>query len=470
MVSKQKSIKKSTKKSSNKSSKKYSTSNSFELTNDFLKSASLSSKKLSGSKKALQNAIIKNGINNVSLNHEIVTSLKPSFSIELETGKVTYQKKSGRCWMFAGTNVCRYHISKELNLPNFELSQIFIQFYDLLEKSNTFLELIVRTKNEKIDSRIVSYILDHPIGDGGFWEYFVNIVNKYGLVPKQAMKETHHSEDTLMLTRILDAKLRLFADELRTLLNGKKVVSDKKISELKNKQMKEIYSLLVNFLGKPPEKFTFEYKNKDDKFHRTSNLSPIQFRDKFLNIDLNDYVPLYNAPLKSHPFGKVYELDYGYNMVGGKKPIFYNVDISYLKEYSIAQLEDEEPVWFGSGVRHSSNRDLGLLDADLYSYEESLGTKLTLSKEQLFTYRDSLLDHAMVLTGVNLIHKKPNRWKVENSWGDEIGNKGYFVMGDSWFTKYLSQVIIHKKYLSKKLLTGLNKKPVKIMPWDILIQ
>lgn len=412
----------------------------------------------------IMNAIMKNGINQVALNNESIINLKDTFSLEIDTGKVTNQKKSGRCWMFAALNTFRHKISEKYNIKDFELSQNYTMFWDKLEKANYFLENIIDTINEDISSRIVTWLLEYPVPDGGQWDMLCNLVAKYGVVPKDVMPETYQSSQSAMMNELLDLKLRSDASIIRKMYNDGYKLDD--IRQKKVFMMSEIYSMLCYFLGTPPKKFDFEYRDKDKCFHRDSNLTPLEFFKKYVDIDLNDYVSIINAPTNDKPFEKTFTVKYLGNVVGGKNILYLNLNINVLKKLAIDQLKDNETVWFGCDVAKWYDKDLGIMDTNLFEYDETLSTTLNLTKAERLDYRNSCLTHAMVLTGVNIVDNKPNRWKVENSWGDEPGKKGYFIMSDGWFDQYLYQIVINKKYLSPELLKALEQKPIELEPWD----
>lgn len=105
-----------------------------------------------------------------------------NIKIPLEGSPVTNQRASGRCWLFASTNVFRVAIMKKHNLKEFELSQAYLFFWDKLEKANWFLEQIIDTAQEDLDTRLVQELLAAPVNDGGQWDMVVNLVAKYGLV------------------------------------------------------------------------------------------------------------------------------------------------------------------------------------------------------------------------------------------------------------------------------------------------
>jgi len=412
----------------------------------------------------IRNSILNVGLDEVALNHQSKTDMRHTFSLELTTGKITSQNKSGRCWLFAGLNTMRFKIMKDFNLKNFELSQTYQMFFDKIEKTNYFLENILETLDEKTDSRIIMWLLNAPLNDGGQWDMFTSIVEKYGVVPKAIMPESFHSSNSSRMNQILTLKLRGFASKLRKDHRNGKTLEE--LKEGKKGMVVEFYRLLTMFLGIPPKKFTFEYTDKDNKFHRDLNLTPKEFTAKYVDINLRDYISVINAPTQNKPFNKTFTVQYLGNVEGGNKVKYLNVDMKTFKELALAQLKDGIPVWFGSDVGQKMKRENGILDENIYAYEEVLQSEFELDKAGRLDYGESLMTHAMVFTGVNLMDDVPNRWKVENSWGEKIGEKGYFVMSDKWFEEYNYQIVINKKYLSEELKEIWKFEPIILKPWD----
>ncbi|TDS26079.1 aminopeptidase C [Halanaerobium congolense] len=415
----------------------------------------------------IANAVIKNGINDTALNNESVKNMHYDFSEEIDVGKVTNQEKSGRCWMFAALNNIRYSISKDLNIKDhdFELSQSYTMFWDKLEKANYFLENIISTVELDLDSRRVMWLLNEPTNDGGQWDMFTALIEKYGIVPKYVMPETYHSSNSHYMNKILSLKLRDLAKILR---NDFKLGADKEsLREEKEAMLAEIYSILAYFLGEPPQEFDFEYKDKDGEFYRDSGLTPKEFYNQYSKVKMADYVSIINAPTKDKPFDQTYTVEFLGNVKEGQQIHYLNLPIEKLIDYSINHLKDGEPVWFGCDVGQWSNRDLGIMDTNLFNYESVLDTNFSLDKGERLQYGESILTHAMVFTGVNLDDQnQAERWKVQNSWGEKVGDEGFFIMSNDWFKEFNYEVVIHKKYLSDEDLKSYQKDPVILKPWD----
>ena len=412
-----------------------------------------------------RNALIQNDASKVAINWENFRQINHIYSNTISTQlPVTNQKASGRCWGFAGLNLLRLEIVKKYNLSNFEFSQNYFMFWDKLEKANYFLENILKTLDQDYDSRIMMHLLQAPVQDGGQWDMFVNLIEKYGAVPQSVMPETNHSSKSGMMNYFLTHKLREFAYIIR-----KSNKSRTKIKDLRNKKEKmisEIYSLLCMFLGNPPTNFDWSIKDKDNKFSRFNNIEPINFYKKFTKIKLKDKVCLIHAPMSNKKMNELYTVDFLGNVVGGNIIKYANLEIKELKRAAIKSIKNDEAVWFGCDVGKMFNRNLGIMDMDLYDYENLLNSKFKMNKATRLEYGDSLMTHAMLFTGVDIKANKPQKWRVENSWGEKNGDKGYYLMSDNWFDEYNYEVVVDKKYLTSKILSIFDLEPKKLDPWD----
>ena len=416
--------------------------------------------------KITRNALVQSNINDIAIDWEAFRVLDHNYSevITTEISKVTNQKASGRCWGFAGLNLMRLAITEKYNLKNFEFSQNYFMFFDKLEKSNYFLENILKTFNETYDSRLMMYLLYSPVQDGGQWDMFVNLIEKYGVVPQSVMPESYQSSQSRMMNRFLTRKLREFAWTLRSMNEkGGKLAELRKTKE---SMMSTIYSMLCVCLGNPPETFDWQTRDKKKKFIRLNNLTPFDFYKKNVNIDLKEKVCLINAPMSNKKMYELYTVNYLGNVVGGEIIKYANVEIDDMKKVAIKSIKNNEAVWFGCDVGKMFHRDLGVMDMSLYDYDSLFGTNFLMGKGTRLEYGDSLMTHAMLFTGVDIFKGKSRKWRVENSWGNKNGNKGYFLMTDKWFDEYNYEVVVDKKYLPKKILNLFNREPVVLEPWD----
>jgi len=416
--------------------------------------------------KISRNALVRSDINNIAMDWDGLRSIDHTYSdvVSNEMEKVTNQKASGRCWGFAGLNLMRLSLAEKYNLKNFEFSQNYFMFCDKLEKSNYFLENILKTFDEAYDSRLMMHLLSEPVQDGGQWDMFVNLIEKYGVIPQSVMPESFQSSQSRMMNGFLTRKLREFACILRD--KNKKGAKLTELRKDKEEMLSTIFSMLGIFLGNPPETFTWQIRNKKNKFIRINNLSPLEFYKKHVNIKLKDKVCLIHAPMSNKQMNKLYTVSYLGNVIDGEIIKYANVEMDVIKRASVKSLKNNEAVWFGCDVGKMFHRDLGVMDTNLYDYESVLNTQFNMDKKTRLEYGDSLMTHAMLFTGVDLIKNKPLKWRVENSWGEKSGNKGYFLMTDEWFDEYNFEVVVDKKYLPKRVLKIFKQKPIILDPWD----
>ena len=413
----------------------------------------------------VMNAVTKVDAREVALNRDAYNKVSHTYSHLIMTGTATAQGSTGRCWMFAGTNVLRIYAMKKLNLKEFELSQGYLMFWDKLEKANYFLEKIIETSDQPTDSRVVMWLLKNIIPDGGQWDMFVNLVEKYGVVPKSVMPETKSSGASRIMNSNLIGKLRDYAKKLRDMLAAGKSVEE--IRNAKGEYLEEYYRMLCIHMGKPPKKFSWNWRDKDEKYHRVTDITPKEFYAKYLDFDFDDMVCLINAPTKDKPYNRMFTVQYLGNVIGGEIIRYLNVDMDLMVKASTEMIKDGHPVWFGCDSGKYSHRDLGVFNDKIYNYESLYGTDVEMDKAARLDYCQSRMGHAMVFTGVDIDDDgKPLTWRVENSWGTKVGDKGYYSMTMEWFKEYNFEVIVHKKYLPEEILAVLKTEPIVLPPWD----
>lgn len=412
--------------------------------------------------RVVRNALTKNDVGTISRVFEAEIAHPNIFSIENDKLPVTNQKASGRCWIFSSMNVLREKIAKKYNMKDFELSQNYIAFYDKLEKANWFMECTLQELDSPLNSETMRFLLQCPVGDGGQWNMIQSLVKKYGICPKTAMPETYQSSHTGKMNQILNRRLRKFVVDSRAAHTA-----GGDVQAVKEQALKEIYGLLASCFGLPPKEFTFEYYDANHKAHAEYHVTPLEFYEKYLGEDLDDYINCINGPTADKPFHEVFTVKYLGNVVDGNPISLLNLPMEEMKEAIVKQLKDGELVWFGCDCGPDSDRETGLWDDQQYDYEGTFDMDLSMSKAEMLDLGQSAMNHAMVITGVNFDENgKPNRWKIENSWGDASANKGFFLCSDSWFDKYVYVAAVQKKYLSEEAKAALSKTPIELAPWD----
>lgn len=385
----------------------------------------------------------------------------------VDSNKVLNQKQSGRCWDFSGLNFIRYHIEKEHHIKDMELSPSYVYFYDKLEKGNYFYQNIINTADRPLSDRLVNWLLTTPQQDGGDWPLLTNLIEKYGLVPNELMPETKPAWNTTEINRMYNRKLDKDAMKLRDLVNNN--ASDTKIKSVIRQLNQENYRVLSICFGTPPEKFTYEYRDKNKKYHTTGEVTPLEFYKKFADINLDDYVELMNLPGGGYKYNQTYGIELCNNVVGGKNIRYLNVPMHDMRRMVIDQLKDDEPVWFACDVLQEWNNPAGLLSLKVYDWKRSFGISLGKDKATRVQYRESMPTHAMLICGVDLHDNEPTKWKVQNSWGDKPGHKGYFIMDNSWMDQYTYNTVVNKKYLTDTERAAYEKAEINLPYWTAML-
>ena len=410
-----------------------------------------------------QNAVSNADLSTLALRRDLVQNMDFSFSTKLDDWNATNQRRSGRCWLFATLNLFRVGAMKKMNLKNFEFSQAHIHFWDKLERANHFLEAILETSNRPIDDRTIHFLLSDPIGDGGQWNMATNLIRKHGLVPMSAYPESHSSSNTRSMNTVLKDILRTTASEIRRILDGGESINEAR--KHKEERMKDIWRVLCIHLGTPPEKFDWQWRDKDNEFHRKGTMTPLEFVDEYVEVDWEEYICIVNDP--RNEYYRTYTVDFLQNVAGGPPVVYLNVPSDEMKDITQRLLEDGIPVWMGCDVGKNMARKRGLWDAELYNLKGLYGIQFGMEKADRLRFGQTMMTHAMLFTGVDVVDGKPRRWRVENSWGSEdSGEKGFYTMNDNWYDEHMFEIAAPKDYLTDEMKSGLKGDPIVLPAWD----
>ncbi|MGM9522091.1 MAG: C1 family peptidase [Oscillospiraceae bacterium] len=436
------------------------------ITNDELKEFSESFKSDKSNILAM-NTVTSNGVDNSARQFTSVRAVSHVYSVSLDQHGITWQKNSGRCWMFSSFNTLRDKLINKLDLEEFAFSGNYLMFYDKLEKSNLYLESILKYIDEPSDSRIMMLLNRGLLGDGGNWSMFVGLVKKYGVVPDYAQPETFPTDNSNTTVPVIKEKLREYACELR---RGHK--AGKTMEQLRNDKeamLNTIYRMLCISYGEPVESFDFKVRNKSGEFICDRGITPIEFYNKYVSVDLDQYIIITAGHTNGREIKKYCCIDSGSVIENG--PMNYvSVPVSTLKEAAIAQLKAGEPVCFGCDVLKRMWREKGILDDNLYGYEKLFNIDLDIDREDRLLYGIAMLNHAMVFKGVDLDENgQPLTWRVENSWGPDVGSKGMFTMTDDWFEKYTYQIVVNKKFVSEEIRKVYDgDEAIELERWQVI--
>jgi len=401
-----------------------------------------------------------------------------SHKVKGEGKPMTDQKSSGRCWIFACLNAMRIPLMEKLGVEECELSQPYLFFWDKVERANYLLNSYIETakKKEPIDGRLAAFLLHNPAEDGGQWAMLVNLVEKYGVVPKHAMPESASTEASRRMNLTLNNKLREFCMRLRKMVDEGK--TDEEIMTEKNAMIEQIYRVVSICLGTPPQTFVWEYYDKDKAYRRipentADGISPLDFYKQIVKpiFNMEDKLCLVNDPRATSPYYRLFTVEYLGNMVEGGKTLYINLPVELLKKFAANSIKAGEAVWFGCDVGKLFAGKPGIQDLEIVDYNTVFDVSvLGLTKAERLVYGESMMTHAMVLTAVGTAdgtaEGKIAKWRVENSWGEDRGSKGYLVMSDDWFTEFTYEVVVDKKYIDEQVIEVLKQEPIVLPAWD----
>ena len=410
----------------------------------------------------ISNAISRTNLDDAAFVPAAAAKLRMDFSVLVPTTKVTWQKQSGRCWMFSTMNVLRQRVIKKCNLKDFSFSQTYLAFYDKLEKANLFFENIIHFADQELDDRETFELMGHPLPDGGQWDMAISLTKKYGLVPSWIMPETAASTATAKYLPVLTRKMREDALELRKLVREGKDPSTRR-----EEMLAEIYNALRVLYGQPPKTFDFEYTDKKGVYHCDRQLTPKSFMETYVGNDFDDYAVIISSPI--HELNRTYCQPFMGDVV--EDGMFWlNLSQEELEDLTIRQLKAGEGVMFSCDCHPDGDRKNGYWDQDSFQYGELLGgMTFGMSKAERLLTRDSTMNHCMMFCGVNLDEKgNANRWKIENSWGKENGQDGYYIASEKWFKANVYQITVRKSLLSDAQRKLLEQEPLPMKLWDPL--
>ena len=420
---------------------------------------------LTSSQKSIQTAIYNNSISKLSKDIQIITDNPFIFNHTISGDfKITNQKNSGRCWLFATLNMIRFLACKlwQIDTKELEFSQSYLFFWDKYERYHRYLQYFLNINSKPksdIKDHLFSFICQQSLSDGGQWDMVKEVIKKYGIVPKQFYPDSFHAENSHKMNEILTEMLK---QDWIILSKANPENIDKFIQDM----MKKVFTTLVSFLGKPPnptQTFNWEfcYKNQPKKM---ISITPLVLLQKSGFIP-DDWVSIVNDPRTENPFNTYYQIEYLGN-VKNQHVGWLNVDITRLKQLTTYSIDDNYAVWVGCDVGAHHDSDSGIHAPNINKYHQLLELKNTMNKEERIRYYSSIPSHAMVITAYHTDDNIIKRYKVENSWGSSAGINGYLLFTDKWFDEYVFQIVVNKKYLNATEKEALEKEPRKIPPWD----
>lgn len=435
----------------------------------------LQQQKETAADKAIRNAMAGNSITVLATDASTLVPIDDHFTYRVPNKGITNQASSGRCWLFTGMNVLRSKAINQYNLPGLELSQCYLFFYDQLEKANLFLQGVIDTRKKPMDDRMVDWLFQNPLSDGGTFCGVADLVEKYGVVPSEVMPDNYQAANTGQITNLLKLKLREMGLELRDKGNNVKtrqsdIAINKDLEKTKVEMLGTIYHILTLAYGVPPTEFTWTQRNAKDEAVSTEAYTPMSFYKKYWQDEAlyDNYLMVMNDPTRE--YYKTYQIEYDRHTYDGHDWVYLNLPADEIKPLAIESLKDNTAMYFSCDVGKFSNRKSGVLSLQNYDYESLLGTDFKMDKRERVMTHASGSSHAMTMVAVDIDQNskdlKVNKWMVENSWGAASGHKGHMIMTDEWFNEYMFRLVIKKCYVDQKYLDMLKQKPTMLPAWD----
>ena len=419
--------------------------------------------------RALANAIAANSIDELAKNHLNAGAIDTYFNTETKKQSITDQKSSGRCWMFSGLNVLRSEYTEKHDSVEIEFSQAYLFFYDQLEKANLMLQGTLDTAKKPIDDQRVQFFFHYPLSDGGTFCGVADLVDKYGLVPKEVMPESYSTDNTSKARALISSKLREFGLQLRDMVQKGKSASA--INKAKVRMLSQVYHMLQLTIGEPVQKFTYAFKNKNGKsLGEAKEYTPYSFAQEVVGKQLNgSFIMVMNDPRR--PYNKVYEVEYDRHTYDGHNWKYVNLSMDDIERMAISALKHGQKLYSSYDVAKMLDRKRGYADTENFDYGSLFDTSFTMNKADRIATFDSGSTHAMTLTAVDLDDKNHARkWKVENSWGADWGQRGYLIMTDRWFREYMFRLVVPMRFVPQNIRDIAKQTPVMVMPEDPLFQ
>ena len=425
-------------------------------------------RRMAAGDRALVNAIAGNSIDNLAVNHANAGAFDTHFSIETKRQAITDQKSSGRCWMFSGMNVLRGDFTLRTDTLTTSLSQAYLFFWDQLEKANLMLQGVIDTAEKPIDDVRVQFFFRSPIGDGGTFCGVADLADKYGMVPSEVMPETFSSDNTSKARQLISSKLREYGLQLREMVQkGKKASA---LEKAKERMLSQIYHMLQYTIGNPPEKFTYAFKNsKGEAVGQPKEYTPMTFYKELTGgRQLNGtFIMVMNDPRRD--YYKTYEVEYDRHTYDGHNWKYVNLPMDDIEQMAIQALKAGHKLYSSYDVGKQLDRKRGYADTENFDYGSLFATTFPMTKAERISTFDSGSTHAMTLCAVDLDSKgRAVKWKVENSWGADWGQKGCLIMTDRWLREYMFRLVVPNEFVPEKVMQAWQTKPVMVMPEDPL--
>jgi bleomycin hydrolase len=348
--------------------------------------------------------------------------------IDLEDSPVKNQGSSGTCWSYSGNSFLES-----------EMLRGGKTFVDISEIYTARCGYIERAKN---------YVRMHGNigwGDGAELHDVVNIYRKYGAVPYEVYTGLNYGTSKNKFGEMQAA--------LEGMLKG---IVENKNGKLTKNWLPAFTAALDAYLGKAPEKFTWQGKE----------YTPLTFASEvvgleeqnYLELSSYTYAPFYKPTLLMVPDN--WSLESVWNVPMDEMTEI--VDNALNSGYTVAWATDVSEKYFSwkNGVAIVPEKEPEDMEADeLKKMFDGPQTERNITpeiREEAFDNYSTTDDHGMHIVGLAKDQNGKEYYMVKNSWGEKNDYKGYLYVSKAFFKYKTTALLVNENAIPRNILRKLK--------------
>jgi len=383
----------------------------------------------------------RSGFQSAARDTQVLARHNRRYTLELPFGGIEDQENSGNCWLFAPLVLARAAALQRGAVEAGEsFSETHLYFVSLVETASATLDDVRRIvlRERSLDSDTLRHQLSQEVmglDDGGEWEWAFGLVEKYGLVPARAMRETASSKDTKAMRVDLHERFARAARAIRARPGAYR--------RIREQALRDVVRILVAHLGAPPRHVT----------HGGRALTPTEYA-QHVGFRAADWRVVISNPLL--PFRRVYE-QRGSALTrdrGRSNLRRLNVPQRRLRALVRASLERGFAVGFSADIdRNDIDHTRGIMHPGIFDRGRVYGSRLIrdLPRREDIYLGVATSKHAMAIAGIDIPRRGGAvKYRVVNSWGRELGDHGIYHMYAEWFEENVFKLAVHESVLDAR--------------------
>jgi aminopeptidase C len=362
---------------------------------------------------------------------------------ELKITPVKNQSRSGTCWSFSGVGFIESELLR-LGKGEYDLSEMYVVNKSYIDKADKYVRL----------HGFLNY------AQGGSFYDVLYVFKHYGALPESVYKGLEYG-DTIHIHGEMEQSSLAFLKTIVTNPNGK-------LSPV----WKEAHrSIIDSYLGKIPEKFTYNSKEyTPESFGKSLGLNI----DDYVNLTSYTHEPFYtqfaleiqdnwrwgissNLPLDE--LMQVFDnaINTGYTVLWGadvsergftRNGIAVMPDIEYIETKG-----SDQDKWVGLSRTEREAKINKLIDSPC----KEIDVTQTMRQAAYDNYQTTD-DHGMLIYGIAKDQTGKKYYMVKNSWGTENKYKGTWYVSESFAAYKTMNIVVHKDALPKAIKSKLGIK------------